>query len=116
MRVLHVCSEVYPLLQTGGLAHVTAALPAALAKPDSAGRLLLPGFPAVLAGLSDLREVVNLNARFGAHNVRLLLGHLPNGLPAYVIEAPELYQRPGNPYADAYHNAYADNDRRFALL
>lgn len=116
MRVLHVCSEVYPLLKTGGLADVTGALPAALAKLGCEPRLVLPGFPAVLDGLADLREVVSLADRFGAQRVRLLLGRLPNGLPAYAIEAPELYQRPGNPYADAYNNAYDDNDRRFALL
>ena len=27
MRVLHVAAEVYPLVKTGGLADVTAALP-----------------------------------------------------------------------------------------
>lgn len=29
MRVLHVCSELFPLLKTGGLADVIGALPAA---------------------------------------------------------------------------------------
>ncbi|HEX8786164.1 MAG TPA: glycogen/starch synthase, partial [Telluria sp.] len=29
MRVLHICSEIYPLLKTGGLADVTGALPSA---------------------------------------------------------------------------------------
>jgi starch synthase len=29
MRVLHVCTEIYPLLKTGGLADVAGALPAA---------------------------------------------------------------------------------------
>lgn len=29
MKVLHVCSELYPLLKTGGLADVLGALPAA---------------------------------------------------------------------------------------
>ena len=32
MKVLHVCSEVFPLLKTGGLADVTGALPEALNK------------------------------------------------------------------------------------
>ena len=31
MRVLHVCSELFPLLKTGGLADVAGALPPALA-------------------------------------------------------------------------------------
>jgi starch synthase len=29
MRVLHVCTEIYPLLKTGGLADVAGALPVA---------------------------------------------------------------------------------------
>ena len=29
MQVLHVCSEMFPLLKTGGLADVLGALPAA---------------------------------------------------------------------------------------
>ena len=32
MKVLHVCSELYPILKTGGLADVTAALPPVLSK------------------------------------------------------------------------------------
>jgi starch synthase len=33
-----------------------------------------------------------------------------------VIDAPSLYARPGNPYADAGQQAYPDNHLRFALL
>jgi starch synthase len=31
LRILHVAAEIYPLVKTGGLADVVAALPAALA-------------------------------------------------------------------------------------
>ncbi|HPP46602.1 MAG TPA: glycogen/starch synthase, partial [Accumulibacter sp.] len=31
MRILHVASEIFPLVKTGGLADVVAALPSALA-------------------------------------------------------------------------------------
>ena len=116
MLVLHVCAEVYPLLKTGGLADVTAALPPALIAQGCDARLLLPGFPAVSAGVVQRRLVASLPGRFGAAVIRLTLGVLPNGVRAYVIEAPELYDRPGNPYADANNRAYADNYRRFALL
>jgi starch synthase len=30
LRILHVAAEIYPLVKTGGLADVVAALPAAL--------------------------------------------------------------------------------------
>jgi starch synthase len=117
MRALHVCAELYPLLKTGGLADVTGALPSALAPLGVDSRVLLPGFPAMRAGIEDQQFVAELPARFGTDAIRLLRGRLPDsGIPAYVIDAPQLYDRPGNPYADGANRAYADNDRRFALL
>jgi starch synthase len=115
--VLHVCAELYPLLKTGGLADVTGALPPALAPLGVDSRVLLPGFPAMRAGILDQELVAELPARFGADVIRLVCGRLPgSGVPAYMIDAPQLYDRPGNPYADGANRAYDDNDRRFALL
>ena len=51
MRVLSVASECFPLVKTGGLADVVGALPAALAPLGVEMRVLLPGYPAVLAAL-----------------------------------------------------------------
>ncbi|MFZ1318444.1 MAG: glycogen/starch synthase, partial [Candidatus Nitrotoga sp.] len=44
MRVLFVTSEVAPLIKTGGLADVSAALPAALSGMGVDVRILLPGY------------------------------------------------------------------------
>ena len=129
LRVLHVCAELYPLLKTGGLADVTGALPLALVRQGCEARVLLPGFPAVLDALQSPSEVARLRVPWTTHwgepaEVRLLYANA--ALPAdgtqvlrlglYVIEAPFLYQRPGNPYADGQQHPYADNHRRFALL
>lgn len=117
IRVLHVCAEVFPLLKTGGLADVTGALPAALQQLDCQARIVVPGFPAFAQGLIRQHLITELPAMFGAERVRLVLGVLSgNGIPVYMIDAPGLYDRPGNPYADASGQAYEDNDRRFALL
>ncbi|MEI7607131.1 MAG: glycogen/starch synthase, partial [Rhodospirillaceae bacterium] len=51
MRVLFVTSECYPVVKTGGLADVSAALPPALAEIGVDARVLLPGYPAVLEAL-----------------------------------------------------------------
>ncbi len=56
MRILHVASEIYPLVKTGGLADVTGALPAALTACGAEVRVLLPGLPAILAGVHDARS------------------------------------------------------------
>lgn len=115
MRVLHVCAEIYPFLKTGGLADVAAGLPSALARLGCNPRILVPGFPAFLQGMEDGRRLAKLPASFGVAAIDLYSGTL-NGIPAYVINAPGLYDRPGNPYADASNRPYADNHLRFALL
>ncbi|MEN9842628.1 MAG: hypothetical protein RLZZ612_457 [Pseudomonadota bacterium] len=51
-RVLFVCAEVFPLLKTGGLADVCAALPRALDQEGADVRLLLPAFPSMVAGVT----------------------------------------------------------------
>lgn len=117
IRVLHVASELYPLLKTGGLADVTAALPVALIEQGADARVLLPGFASVAAGLADLRPVARLSRSFGAPEATLELGRLPgSNLPVYMIRADTLYARPGNPYLDAEQVPYGDNAQRFALL
>jgi starch synthase len=117
MRVLHVAAEVFPLVKTGGLADVVAALPVAQAESGADVRLLLPGLPPVLEGVQGTRCVVDIGACFGALRVRLLLGRMPgSALPVYVIDAPYLYRRGGSPYQDSEGEEWPDSLQRFALL
>ena len=117
MRVLHVCSEIFPLLKTGGLADVTAALPPELDKEGCDVRMLVPGFPEFKHGIFDQHLVAELPAKFGARSVKLMFGKMPDtGIPVYYIDAPDLYDRQGNPYNDQNGQPYADNHLRFALL
>ena len=117
MKVLHTAAEVFPLVKTGGLADVLGALPQALIVAGADVRLLLPGLPAILQGLDRQRPVCELGAMFGAARVTLRLGQLAHsGVPAYVVDAPYLYQRPGNPYLAADGTEWPDNAQRFALL
>ncbi len=80
VRVLHAATKMFPLLKTGGLADVVGALPPAQSQLGTHARVVLPGFPAVLDGLTDLETVADLGAAFGAGNVRLKRGVLaPHG-------------------------------------
>ena len=121
MRVLQVSAEIFPLLKTGGLADIAGALPQALAGVGCQVRALLPGFPAILQVLQASSLAGEFRAPWG-DTVRVRLGQLagvPGGdgpLSAYVLEAPALYARPGNPYEDAQRRPYPDNHRRFAAL
>ena len=117
LRLLHVAAEVFPLVKTGGLADVVAALPAAQAAAGEDVRLLLPGLPAVLDGVQHARTVIDIGSCFGALRVRLLLARMPGSqLPVYIVEAPYLYRRDGSPYQDGRGEEWPDNLQRFALL
>src|SRR3990167_643553 len=117
MKVLHVAAEVYPLVKTGGLAYVVAALPPGLAEAGADVRLLLPGLPPILDAVQSARQVIDIGACFGALRVRLLLARLPGSqLPVYVVDAPHLYRRGGGPYQAPDGNEWPDNLQRFALL
>lgn len=56
MQVLHVCSEIFPLLKTGGLADVVGALPAAQIADGTDTRVLLPAFPDLKKGFRIRRS------------------------------------------------------------
>ena len=60
LRVLAVASEIYPLIKTGGLADVVGALPAALAPEDVQVRTIVPGYPSVMAALSEAETVMTI--------------------------------------------------------
>ncbi len=117
MKVLHVCSELFPLLKTGGLADVTGALPLALSSLGCDIRVLVPGFPAFLNQAEDKTLLVEIGPKFGAHQIKIYQAKVPNtNINLYIIDAHELYDRANNPYVDSNNNPYLDNHLRFALL
>src|SRR4029079_17927672 len=95
LQVLSVASEVYPLVKTGGLADVVGALPAALLPEGVTVRTLVPGYPAAIA--LDKPQVVHTFARFFGGPAKLIASR-SFGLDLFVLDAPHLYARPGNPY------------------
>ena len=114
LNVLSVASELYPLVKTGGLADVVAALPAALAGQDVRVCTLLPGYRAVLAALQDGAEVSGFDDLYGGP-ARLLRGRAA-GLDVMVLDAPHLFLRAGGPYQDPSGQDWPDNAWRFAAL
>jgi starch synthase len=117
LRVLEVAAEVFPWVKTGGLGDVVAALPPALARADADVRLLLPGYPPLRDALGKTRVVARLGSAFGAATVEIHRGRLPGmDLPVYLVDAPYLYDRPGNPYLTQARADWPDNPRRFGLL
>jgi starch synthase len=114
MRVLAVASEAMPLIKTGGLADVVGALPAALAAHGVAVTTLLPGYPAVMAALERQEEVARF-ADLPGGPARVLVGQA-RGLAVAALDAPALFDRPGNPYLGPGGVDWPDNGLRFAAL
>jgi starch synthase len=119
MRVLSVAAELYPLIKTGGLADVAGALPGALAPLGIEVRSLLPAYPVV-------RETLAATGR-GPGRIAAELPGLPGGpgrvrlvdyrsRALYLLEAPALFDRPGNPYAGPDGADWPDNGLRFGAL
>jgi starch synthase len=114
LKVLSVASEVFPLIKTGGLADVVGALPAALARENIEIRTLVPGYPTVMAKLADAQPTHAYDDLFGGP-ARILAGKAA-GLDVFAIDAPHLYDRPGNPYVGPSGVDWPDNAQRFAAL
>jgi starch synthase len=114
VRVLSVASECAPLVKTGGLADVVGALPAALAPEGIEMRVLLPGYPAVMAALAREGVVMEEWGLFGGHVS--LVKATAAGLDLLVVDAPHLYERMGSIYLGADGRDWSDNPERFAGL
>jgi starch synthase len=114
IRALSVASEVYPIIKTGGLADVVGALPTALNAEGIEVRTVVPGFPGVMQAMGTAEEILYYPNLHGGP-ARLLSGSRGK-LDMFVIDAPHLYARPGNPYAAPDGKDWPDNGIRFAAL
>ena len=114
IKVLSVASEIYPLVKTGGLADVVGALPLALRKHGVETVTLVPGYPAVKAALGQTKEILAVDELFGGA-ARVLAAHA-GGLDLLVLDAPHLFDRPGNPYVGSDGRDWPDNAFRFGAL
>jgi starch synthase len=116
LRVLFATSECAPLVKTGGLADVSAALPAALVALGVNARILLPGYREVLAQLPRSREIARFDPMAHLPGARLLQTQTDAGVPLMVLDCPEMYDRDGGPYQTRAGSDWPDNALRFGLL
>lgn len=116
-RILLATSEAAPLLKTGGLADVCAALPKALIELGADAQLILPAYPAALAGIRSPRRVADLGQVLGSTPVQLWHGTMPDSeVPVWLVDCPPLFDRPGSPYQDEAGRDWGDNAYRYALF
>jgi starch synthase len=114
MKVLSVASEAVPLAKTGGLADVVGALPAALSPLGVEMKVLLPGYPAVMAAVKKPKTLHRYADLFGG--AASVLAFAAQGMDVLALDAPHLFDRPGGPYGPAGGGDWPDNWRRYAAL
>ncbi|HWL80967.1 MAG TPA: glycogen synthase GlgA [Roseomonas sp.] len=116
MRVLFVTSEFAGLAKAGGLGDVSAALPRALIRQGVDIRVVMPAYPEVLARASGVEVVGELPGRAEIPPCSIGRVRLEDGLTLYLLIAPSLYDRPGNPYCAPNGEEWPDQDLRFGRL
>jgi starch synthase len=114
LRALAVAPEIYPIIKTGGLADVAGALPLALRAEGVEVRTLVPGYPAVMDAIERAEPLLEWPLFFGG--TTRLLNAACGELDLLVLDAPHLFDRPGNPYLTPEGTDWPDNGLRFAAL
>jgi len=115
MRVLFAASECWPLIKTGGLADVAYALPLALTRLGADVRVVLPAYRGLLEQVQPAHELCRIDIRGQSFGV--IEAQLPGTpLKLWLIDAPYLYVRDGDPYRDAAGRDFADNAWRFGCF
>lgn len=119
MNILFAASEAYPLVKTGGLGDVAYSLPKALHARGADVRLVLPGYHGLLRQLDAMRIAGWLDVRGSTRmlGVRVLeTRHAAFPFPLWIVDCPQLFDRPGNPYVAENGRDWPDNAERFAVF
>lgn len=113
-KILFVTSEAHPLIKTGGLADVLGSLPKALVELSQDVRLILPNYQAL-----QIHEEARFHCsvRVDNQDVNILETRLPDtNVIVWLVDYPEFFNFPGNPYLDEHGNVWPNLHQRFALF
>ncbi len=114
MKILYVASECAPFIKTGGLADVVGAVPKELENLGANVKILLPRYPALRDVAVKGKTVHTFDDLFGGS--AQIIAVKANGLNLLLLNAPHLFDRPGNIYLDGTGNDWHDNHLRFGGL
>ncbi|MEO5572931.1 MAG: glycogen synthase GlgA [Gammaproteobacteria bacterium] len=116
-KILYACSELHPLIKTGGLGDVAGYLPVALKGLRQDICVVMPAYREVLARAGELTAVAQLIIPGAQAPVTVLEGRVPGTqIKLYLIDAPEYFDRPGGPYAGPEGYDWPDNAARFCVF
>lgn len=114
MKVLFVASECVPFIKTGGLADVIGAVPKTLRAMGVDVKIMLPAYPALQSITKTGTAVLTVDDLHGGSAA--LISTQAEDLDLLLLDAPHLYDRPGNIYLDQDGNDWPDNHLRFGAL
>jgi len=113
LNILFACSELTPLIKTGGLADVCGSLPQALKNADVEVKAILPGYKSIV-------DKINPPVFIGL--IELPLGTIAlcktevDGIEVLLVNHECFTNRAGNPYMSDTDRPWPDNAFRFALF
>src|SRR5210317_209706 len=114
MKILFASAEAHPLIKTGGLADVAGSLPRAIRNLRHDIRVVIPAYQSVLKQPEKFTLVAHLVLEGVTQPVRILAGRLPGStVTLYLVDSPEHFDRPGNPYTIESGAVWPDNAERF---
>jgi len=119
MKILFASSEVWPLIKTGGLGDIAYSLPHALHRLGEDVRIVLPAYQDVLKQFSNFEIVgwLSFSLAGKTRSVRVLqVSHEQFTVPILLIDAQDLFDRPGNPYAHEDGYDWPDNAERYTVF
>jgi len=117
LKILFACSEVHPLIKTGGLADVSGGLPIALSKLGHQVRLVLPAYRHVMQQITVKNILSRITVPGIVGEIELLECKLPNTqIKVILVNYPAAFDRPGNPYINPEGSPWNDNAERFYLF
>jgi starch synthase len=116
-RILFAASEAHPLIKTGGLADVAGSLPAAMRTLGMDVRLVLPAYPQAVERAHNVQVVAELQLSGASGAIRILSAEIAdNGVPLFLVDSPEHFDRAGPPYTHPDGHDWPDNAQRFATF
>jgi starch synthase len=113
-KILFVTSEAHPLIKTGGLADVAGSLPKVLNEMGVDVRLIMPNYQAI----KTTEEIYYKSTiRVNNINAHILETRLPGTkVPVWLLDCPEFFDYPGNPYVDELGKPWLNSAQRFAFF